>query len=105
MAAKKTNYVRNVAKEVKQTAKRVSNALDKKDRQKYEQKYGRKIDIKIGNSKVKEQVGQLAGAVLQGRRYDAAGKLITAKKAVAPKKIAQSRVSVIKPARKLKKGM
>lgn len=69
-AASKSSYVGNVFKEVKQTAKRVSNAVDKADKAAYEKKYGRKMDVKIGSSKIKEQVGQLAGAVLQGRRYD-----------------------------------
>lgn len=77
--AKDMGYVKNVVKEVKQTARRASNSLSKSDREGYEKKYGRKIDIKIGNSKVKEQVGQLAGAVLQGRRYDEKGKQITPK--------------------------
>lgn len=78
--AKDMGYVKNVVKEVKQTARRASNALAKKDREMYEKKYGRKINIKIGSSKVKEQVGQLAGAVLQGRRYDESGKMITSAK-------------------------
>ena len=77
--AKDMGYVKNVVKEVKQTARRASNALAKKDRKKYEEKYGRKIDIKIGKSNVKDQAGQLAGAVLQGRRYNEAGKQITPK--------------------------
>jgi len=67
---KKSSYVGNVAKEVKQTVQRVSNAFDKADKAAYEKKYGRKLPGKIGSSKIKEQVGQLAGAVLQGRRYD-----------------------------------
>ena len=67
---KKSSYVGNVAKEVKQTVQRVSNAFDKADKAAYEKKYGRKLPNKIGSSNIKEQVGQLAGAVLQGRRYD-----------------------------------
>lgn len=82
----KKSYIGNVVKEVKQTAKRVSNAVDKADRSAYEKKYGRKMDVKIGSSKIKEQVGQLAGAVLQGRRYDDK----TGKQIVTPKKSARS---------------
>lgn len=67
---KKTSFVKNVVKEVKQTAKAVSNAVDKADRGTLEKKTGRKIDIKIGKSNIKDQIGQVAGAVLQGRRYD-----------------------------------
>ena len=65
---KNTSYLDNLQKELGQTAKRASNALDK---------YllgGRKTNIKIGNSKVKEQVGQLGGAII-GRQYsDKTGK-------------------------------
>jgi hypothetical protein len=60
---KNTSYLDNLQKELGQTAKRASNALDK---------YllgGRKTNIKIGNSKVKEQVGQLGGAII-GRQYN-----------------------------------
>jgi hypothetical protein len=65
---KNTSYLDNLQKELGQTAKRASNALDK---------YllgGRKTNIKIGNSKVKEQIGQLGGAII-GRQYsDKTGK-------------------------------
>lgn len=65
---KNASYLDNLQKELGQTAKRASNALDK---------YllgGRKTNIKIGNSKVKEQVGQLGGALI-GRQYsDKTGK-------------------------------
>ena len=65
---KNTSYLDNLQKELGQTAKRASNALDK---------YllgGRKTNIKIGNSKVKEQIGQLGGALI-GRQYsDKTGK-------------------------------
>ena len=82
--AKKASYIGNVVKEVKQTAKAVSNAVDKADRSMLEKKTGRKIDIKIGKSNIKDQVGQAAGALLQGRRYDnATGKQI---KKTTPKK-------------------
>jgi hypothetical protein len=60
---KNTSYLDNLQKELGQTAKRASNALDK---------YllgGRKTNIKIGNSKVKEQIGQLGGAII-GRQYN-----------------------------------
>lgn len=89
-AAGKQSYVGNVIKEVKQTAKRVSNAVDKADKAAYEKKYGRKLDVKIGSSKIKEQVGQLAGAVLQGRRYDDK----TGKQIVTPKKLGPKRTTV-----------
>ena len=73
--AKKMSYLDNLQKELGQTAKRTSNALDK---------YllgNRKTTIKIGPSNVKDQVGQFAGALLQGRRYeDKTGKQIKAKK-------------------------
>jgi ribosomal protein L6P/L9E len=73
--AKKMSYLDNLQKELGQTARRSSNALDKF------LLGGRKTNIKIGSSKVKEQVGQFAGAVLQGRRYDdKTGKQIKAKK-------------------------
>ena len=68
-AAKKTSYAGNIIKEVKQTAKRVSNAVDKMDKKAYEARYGRKLPA-VGSSRIKSQVGQLAGAILQGRRYD-----------------------------------
>jgi len=72
---KKMSYLDNLQRELGQTAKRTSNALDKF------LLGNRKTNIKIGSSKVKEQVGQLAGAVLQGRRYDdKTGKQIKAKK-------------------------
>ena len=65
---KNASYLDNLQKELGQTAKRASNALDK---------YllgGRKTNIKIGNSKVKEQIGQLGGAII-GRQYsDKTGK-------------------------------
>jgi hypothetical protein len=78
-ATKKTSYAGNVVKEVKQTAKRVSNAVDKMDKKAYEAKYGKKLPA-VGSSKIKEQVGQLAGAVLQGRRYnDKTGKQVMPK--------------------------
>lgn len=90
-AASKPSYVGNVIKEVKQTAKRVSNAVDKADKAAYEKKYGRKMDVKIGSSKIKEQVGQLAGAVLQGRRYDDK----TGKQIVTPKRSTRSTTPAI----------
>lgn len=103
--AKKTSYIGNVVKEAKQTAKNASNAVDKYLNGNRPLPKG----MKIGPSNVKKEAGQLAGAVLQGRRYDEKGKQIvakkTAKKAVASRKVTQSRVVVAKPARKLKKGM
>jgi hypothetical protein len=72
---KKMSYLDNLQKELGQTAKRSSNALDKF------LLGNRKTNIKIGSSNIKEQVGQLAGAVVLGRRYDdKTGKQIKAKK-------------------------
>ena len=108
MAMKKTSYLGNVAKEVKQTAKNASNAVDKYLNGNRPLPKG----MKIGPSNVKKEAGQLAGALLQGRRYDdKTGKQIVAKKSVASKKTAPSRKATqaktvtVKPARKLKKGM
>jgi hypothetical protein len=70
--AKKTSYIGNVVKEVKQTAKSASNAVDKYLNGNRPLPKG----MKIGPSNVKKEAGQLAGAVLQGRRYDASGKQI-----------------------------
>jgi hypothetical protein len=85
-AAKKTSYGQNVVKEVKQTAKRVSNAVDKMDKKAYEARYGRKLPA-VGSSRIKSQVGQLAGAVLQGRRYDdKTGKQVMPKTVTAKQK-------------------
>lgn len=76
MAKKKTSYLGNVAKEVKQTAKSASNAVDKYLNGNRALPKG----IKIRPSNVKAEAGQLVGAVLQGRRYsDKTGKQITAK--------------------------
>ena len=57
-------------REAKQTVGRVSNAIDKSDRSSYEKKYGRKIPFQIGSSDIQEQIGQLVGALVRGRRYD-----------------------------------
>jgi hypothetical protein len=100
-AAKKTSpgqkvvkYGQNVVKEVKQTAKRVSNAVDKMDKKAYEAKYGKKLPG-VGSSKIKEQVGQLAGAVLQGRRYnDKTGKQVMPKTVTAKQKAKLKDVSM-----------
>lgn len=73
--AKRVSYLDNLQKELGQTAKRSSNALDKF------LLGNRKTNIKIGSSNIKEQVGQLAGAIVLGRRYDdKTGKQIKAKK-------------------------
>jgi len=78
---RKMSYLENLMKEAKQTAGRANNAVDKKLQSDYEAKYGRKIGNKIGSSAIKEQVGQFAGALIQGRRYDdKTGKQIKAKK-------------------------
>lgn len=93
--AKKTSYIGNVVKEAKQTAKNASNAVDKYLNGNRPLPKG----VKIGPSNVKKEAGQLAGAVLQGRRYDEKGKQIVAKKAVAKK------AAVKKAAAPKKKGM
>jgi hypothetical protein len=83
---KKTSYIGNVAKEVKQTAKNASNAIDKYLNGNRPLPKG----MKIGPSNVKKEAGQLAGAVLQGRRYDdKTGKQIMAKKTMAKKAVAK----------------
>lgn len=79
---KSTSYLGNVAKEVKQTAKSASNAVDKYLNGNRPLPKG----VKIGPSNVKKEAGQLAGAVLQGRRYsDKTGKQIVTKKATVKK--------------------
>lgn len=84
---KKTSYIGNVAKEVKQTAKSASNAIDKYLNGNRPLPKG----MKIGSSNVKKEAGQLAGAVLQGRRYDDK----TGKQIIAPnKKTAKPRRAV-----------
>jgi preprotein translocase subunit SecF len=78
---RKMSYLENLMREAKQTTSRVNNAVDKKLQSDYEQQYNRKIGNKIGSSAVKEQIGQLAGALVLGRRYDdKTGKQIKAKK-------------------------
>ena len=75
--AKKVSYLDNLKKELGQTATNVNNAIDR---------YlngNRPLPkrIKIGPSNVKKEAGQLAGALLQGRRYsDKTAKQIKAKK-------------------------
>jgi hypothetical protein len=71
----KVSYLDNLMKELGQTAQRSSNALDKF------LLGNRKTNVKIGSSAVKEQVGQLAGALIKGARYDdKTGKRISGKK-------------------------
>jgi hypothetical protein len=84
--AKKVNYLGNVVKEVKQTAKSASNAVDKYLNGNRPLPKG----MKIGPSNVKKEAGQLAGALLQGRRYDASGKQIVAGKGGAARRTAQT---------------
>jgi hypothetical protein len=80
---KKTSYAGNVVKEVKQTAKSASNAVDKYLNKNRPLPKG----MKIGPSNVKKEAGQLAGAVLQGRRYnDKTGKQVMAKTVTAKQK-------------------
>lgn len=109
--AKSTSYVGNVIKEVKQTAKSASNAVDKYLNGNRPLPKG----MKIGPSNVKAEAGQLAGAVLQGRRYsDKTGKQIVAsptnkkqpKKAVSSKQVKPVAKKAAMPVTKrLKKGM
>ena len=90
---KSTSYLGNVAKEVKQTAKSASNAVDKYLNGNRPLPKG----IKIGPSNVKKEAGQLAGAVLQGRRYDnKTGKQIVVKKPVAKKAPVKKAISAKK---------
>lgn len=84
--AKKIGYLGNVAKEVKQTAKKVSNAIDKGLNGNRPLPKG----MKIGPSNIKAEAGQLAGAVLQGRRYDEKGKQIVAGKGGNARRAAQT---------------
>lgn len=99
--AKKTSYIGNVAKEVKQTARAASNAIDKRLNGNRPLPKG----MKIGKSNVKAEAGQLAGAVLQGRRYNSAGKQIVAKKSVAKKITKPTTVAkrMAKPAKRMAK--
>jgi hypothetical protein len=83
---KKTSYIGNVVKEVKQTAKSASNAVDKYLNGNRPLPKG----MKIGPSNVKKEAGQLAGALLQGRRYDESGKQIVAGKGGSARRTAQS---------------
>lgn len=97
---KKTSYAGNIVKEVKQTAKSASNAVDKYLNKNRPLPKG----IKIGPSNVKKEAGQLAGAVLQGRRYsDKTGKQILVKTTTAKKK-AQTQKSQMNNKTKMKKG-
>jgi hypothetical protein len=70
------SYLGNIKKEIGQTAKNASNAIDKFLNGNRPLPKG----MKIGPSNVRKEAGQLAGAVLQGRRYDSSGKQIKAKK-------------------------
>jgi hypothetical protein len=80
---KKVSYAGNVVKEIKQTAKSASNAVDKYLNKNRPLPKG----MKIGSSNVKKEAGQLAGAVLQGRRYnDKTGKQIMPKTVTAKQK-------------------
>ena len=75
--AKNMSYLDNLKKELGQTAKTASNALDKYLLGNRPVPKG----IKIGPSNIKKEAGQLAGALLKGRQYDdKTGKQIKAKK-------------------------
>jgi hypothetical protein len=75
--AKKVSYLDNLKKELGQTAKNTSNALDKYLNKNRPLPKG----MKIGPSNIKQEAGQLAGALLQGRRYsDKTAKQIKATK-------------------------
>ena len=64
--AKNLSYFDNLKKELGQTAKTASNALDKYLLGNRPVPKG----IKIGPSNIKKEAGQLAGALLKGRQYD-----------------------------------
>lgn len=64
------SYLENLMKEAKQTVGRTNNAINKALESDYEARYGRNMGTKFGSSAIKEQVGQLLGALVQGRRYD-----------------------------------
>lgn len=68
------SYIGNIKKEIGQTATNVNNAIDKFLNGNRPLPNG----MKIGPSNVRKEAGQLAGAVLQGRRYDASGKQVEA---------------------------
>ncbi len=75
--AKKISYLDNLKKEIGQTAKTASNALDKYLLGNRPVPKG----IKIGPSNIKKEAGQLAGAIFMGARYnDKTGKRIVASK-------------------------
>lgn len=75
--AKKISYLDNLKKELGQTAKNTSNALDKYLNGNRPVPKG----IKIGPSNIKKEAGQLAGALFMGARYnDKTGKRISPKK-------------------------
>lgn len=94
------SYAKNLAKETKQFAKAWSQALDASDMAKYTAPQNRSIAKKqasVAAKKYDAAKGQLAGALLQGRRYsDTTGKQI---KKAAPI------VKSYKPIKKTKKGM
>jgi hypothetical protein len=74
---KNTSYLDNLKKELGQTGTNVNNAIDKFLNGNRPLPKG----MKIGPSNVKREAGQLAGALLQGRRYnDKTAKQIKAKK-------------------------
>jgi hypothetical protein len=75
--AKKVSYLDNLQKELGQAAKNTSNAIDKYLNGNRPLPKG----MKLGPSNIKQEVGQLAGALLQGRRYsDKTAKQVKAKK-------------------------
>jgi hypothetical protein len=87
---KKTSYVDNIKKELSDRSK----ASNKASKTNYEARYG-VMGVKQPGSQARaskarksltKATGQLAGAVLQGRRYDdKTGKQIMAKKSTAKK--------------------
>lgn len=75
--AKKVSYLDNLQKELGQAANNTSNAIDKYLNGNRPLPKG----MKLGPSNIKQEVGQLAGALLQGRRYsDKTAKQVKAKK-------------------------
>ena len=100
-AAKSTSYFGNIAKEIGDR----SRASDRASKANYEARYGimgiKQPGAQARASKASKTLGratgQLLGAVLQGRRYDAQGRIIQ-----APKKQV-GKITPLKATKKVKK--
>jgi hypothetical protein len=71
-----TGYVGNVGKEFKETARAYSDTINAQmDTRSYPPERRAELSNKadIASAKTDKQYGQLAGAILQGRRYDSKG--------------------------------